>query len=377
MYRHVFLFFILLLAMILFVFFAGIPVRETHVAPTDKTAGIRREAHIAESEQKIQFEEIKKDPSHVSDTISKLSETVVELQKKIADVSVPKISPIPTLSPEEINDRARAALVNIYCTTESGGSSRLYTGSGVIIDSRGIVLTNAHVAERFLIENAPTFGATDCIIRGGSPASPLYDGELLYISPSWIKENAAALREENPRGTGEHDFALLRITRSLRKDVPLPAQFSYLTPEFDRDNIEVGTSVLLASYPAGFLGSIAVQKDLYQTSTIAQIKKLFTFENGSVDLFSVGGNIISQKGSSGSGVVSLNTGRILGIVVTSNYGATTAERDLHAIVFAHMSESMKQDTDSTLEQFLSGDPATEAASFVNTISPALLQILSQ
>ena len=166
-------------------------------------------------------------------------------------------------------------------------------------------------------------GNTDCIIRAGSPASPFYDAEILYISPSWIKENAAAFREENPRGTGENDFALLYVTRSLRKDTSLPEQFPYLTPETDAETIRKGDSVLLASYPAGFLGSIAIQKDLYQTSTIAQIKELFTFKENSVDMFSVGGNVVAQKGSSGSGAVSLTTGKILGIVVTSGESETT------------------------------------------------------
>ena len=124
--------------------------------------------------------------------------------------------------------------------------------------------------------------------------------------------------------------------------------------------------MLLASYPAGFLGSIAVQKDLYQTSTTANIKDIFTFQSGLVDLFSVGGNAVAQKGSSGSAVVDLNTGRVLGIIVTSSKGETTAERDLHAIVFAHMSESMKKDIGFTLEEFLSGDPSAEAALFQKT-----------
>ena len=87
--------------------------------------------------------------------------------------------------------------------SQSGETIRLATGSGVIIDPRGIILTNAHVAQNFLFENAPTFGNTDCIIRAGSPASPFYDAEILYISPSWIKENAQSFKEEDPIGTGE------------------------------------------------------------------------------------------------------------------------------------------------------------------------------
>ena len=361
-------------------FLASSPIRETYVAmpPPAKKIPLT----IPESDWSAQNREQEKmaaaeDVARVAEAVSNISDIVADLQKRIAVVAAARAVRERAPSPEEINTAARAALVNIYCRSQSGETIRLATGSGVIIDPRGIILTNAHVAQNFLFENAPTFGNTDCIIRAGSPASPFYDAEILYISPSWIKENAQSFKEEDPIGTGENDFALLHITRSLRKDVPLPDTFPYLSLEQDRGRIFIGDSVLLASYPAGFLGSIAVQKDLYQTSTTANIKDIFTFQSGLVDLFSVGGNAVAQKGSSGSAVVDLNTGRVLGIIVTSSNGETTAERDLHAIVFAHMSESMKKDVGFTLEEFLSGDPSAEAALFQKNVSPALLQILSQ
>lgn len=357
------------LALFGFLFFASSPIREVYiVAPqsTEETVQQTDENALAGTES----------TPDITSVVSKITETVADLQKKVTIITNTS-APAKTLSPEEVNVLARAALVNIYCTTELGNRTRLVTGSGVMIDPRGIILTNAHVAQNFLFENVSSFGDTDCIIRAGSPASPFYDAEILYISPSWVKENATAFKEESPLGTGEHDFALLRITRSLRKDISLPEQFPFLSLEKERERISVGNAVLIASYPAGFLGSIAIQKDLYQTSTIVQIKDLFTFTDGSVELFSMGGNALSQKGSSGSAVVDLITGTIVGIVVTSDDGATTADRDLHAIIFSHMSESMKKDIGFSLPEFLAGDPTTQAASFARNVSPALLQILSQ
>lgn len=348
-------------------FFAGNPIEETYLPIKN---GVPNTEPTTPQELPL------KNGPDISETISKISEAISEIKNQITEIPN-VVPPPPTLSPEEINTVTRTALVNIYCTTTLSGGTHLTTGSGVIIDPRGIVLTNAHVADSFLFEGAPGFGDTDCIIRGGSPATPFYDAKILYLSPSWARENSGAVRQENPVGTGEHDFALLLITRSIRNDALLPDTFPFLAPEFDRDNIKDGDPVLLASYPAGFLGSIAVQKDLYQVSTIASIAELFTFQDGSVDLFSIIGNIVAQKGSSGSGVVSLRTGKVLGIVVTSSEGATTADRELQAIVFAHMSESMKKDIGFTLKQFLAGDPAVEATSFAKNISPALLQILSQ
>jgi len=351
-------------------FFAGNPVTETYVAAPRYV-----EPHET-SVPKDDAATTEENAEELSGTVSKISETISNLKEQISAIPA-KLPPPPSISPEEVNTQTRAALLNIYCTTTINGGTRLSTGSGVVIDPRGIILTNAHVADSFLFEGAPTFGNTDCIIRGGSPAAPLYDAELLYLSPSWVRGNAEIIKQENPLGTGENDFALLYITRSTKQGFPLPESFPFLSPEFDRDVISSGDSVLLASYPAGFLGSIAVQKDLYQTSTIANIDQLYTFETGTLDLFSIVGNVVAQKGSSGSGVVSLKTGKVLGIVVTSSEGATTADRELQAIVFAHMSESMKKDIGFTLEQYLSGNPAEEAASFANNISPTLLQILSQ
>jgi hypothetical protein len=304
--------------------------------------------------------------------VTKISQAVTDIKAKTVPAVVP---PIP--STEEINEKSRTALVNVYCETQSGGTTRLVTGSGVIIDPRGVILTNAHIAQNFLLENAPEIGSADCVIRTGSPASPSYEAKILYLSPSWIKENAASFKQEDPRGTGEHDFALLRITQSLRKDTPLPEQFPYLTPETDMKAVGKNRPVLLASYPAGFLGSIAIQKNLYQTSAVTRIKELFTFKESSIDAFSVGGSVVAQKGSSGSGVVSLDTGKLLGIVVTSTDGQTTAERDLQAITFSHMEESMKKDIGFSLEELLSGNIVEESDAFQQNVSPLLLELITK
>ena len=71
-------------------------------------------------------------------------------------------------STDAVNQEARAALVNILCETSSG-SLHPVSGSGVIIDPRGVILTNAHVAQYVLLASQPNVGLT-CMIRTGSPA---------------------------------------------------------------------------------------------------------------------------------------------------------------------------------------------------------------
>src|SRR3989344_2224120 len=76
----------------------------------------------------------------------------------------------PALSPEQINANARAALVNVLCVTKIGGPFAPISGSGVIVDSRGVVLTNAHVGQFFLLRDFRERGFIDCVVRTGSPA---------------------------------------------------------------------------------------------------------------------------------------------------------------------------------------------------------------
>src|SRR3989338_2839263 len=69
-----------------------------------------------------------------------------------------------------INQKTREALVNIFCVTKSGGIFKPASGSGIIIDKRGIILTNAHVAQYFLLKDYLEQNFIECIVRVGSPA---------------------------------------------------------------------------------------------------------------------------------------------------------------------------------------------------------------
>src|SRR3989338_8060445 len=104
----------------------------------------------------------------------------------------------------------RTALVNIICYAPAGSSLRSISGSGVFIDSKGIILTNAHIAPNFLLKDR----GVSCDIRAGSPATDRYEASLIYIPPAWVNANASILAKTAPRGTGEYDFALLCVTKS-------------------------------------------------------------------------------------------------------------------------------------------------------------------
>ncbi|MBI3573895.1 trypsin-like peptidase domain-containing protein, partial [Candidatus Kaiserbacteria bacterium] len=235
-----------------------------------------------------------------------------------------------TSSPLSLNDTVRASTINILCATLSGGPLNSISASGVIIDSRGIILTNAHVGQFFLLKDYPSPDFVQCIIRTGSPATPKYTAELLFISPSWIADNAYKINQEKPQGNGEHDYAFLRITGTVNQNIAMPARFPFLPIATNPPN--TGQDVLLTGYPAGFLGGITVATNLYSASAYARVGNLYPFEDNTntADLFSIGGSVVAQQGSSGGAVSDVN-GVLVGLISTTSEAPDTASRDLQAI----------------------------------------------
>lgn len=281
--------------------------------------------------------------------------------------------PYPTPSEDfaTINIATRAALVNIFCVP-SDGTMSIVSGSGVIIDPRGVIITNAHVAQYVLLAKYSRASLT-CTIRSGSPSKTLWLADVLYIPPVWVREHAVDIKSQKPTGTGEHDYAFLRIVSPVG-DNPLPTSFPHIV--FDtRESIGfVDDMVLGASYPAEFLGGISIGNSLYAVSSISTIRQLFTFTTNSVDLISIGSVIGAQGGSSGGAVINA-WGRLIGIVTTTSNGATTADRDLRAITMSYIDRDLKAQTGMNLKEFLNGDLNIRQANFNNNTAHTLTESL--
>ncbi len=268
---------------------------------------------------------------------------------------------------------ARGALVNILCTTLSGGSFNPISGSGVVVDSRGVILTNAHVAQYFLLRDYPTTNSIDCVVRTGSPAQPRYRAELLYLPPTWVVANAAQIKKDTPTGTGEFDYAFLRITGSTNPQGTIPSSFAALPMESGDPYVQ--QRILLAAYPAGFLGGIAISLNLYPTSALATVGDVYTFGGETnIDLFSLGGTVVAQTGSSGGAAVSAQ-GKLIGLIATEVPGATTAERDLRAITMAHIDRSLRAAGQGGILTLLSRDVVQFAAEFNAATAPIETRLL--
>lgn len=283
-------------------------------------------------------------------------------------------SVVDSIDPETAPAQALDALVNIYCTITTDTYTKTTTGTGFIIDTDGVVLTNAHVAQFLLLEGI--LGDAHCTIRTGNPAAASYQAELLYISPAWILENAKLINDVTPKGTGERDYALLYITGAV-DGKPMPAHFPALpfdvTPLGERALHE---SVLATGYPAEAMLEEGVNAPLSPKQATTTIAELMTFGSDTVDLVTIGGTAIGEHGSSGGPIVDAD-GKAIGIISTRGEDAQFGTGSLRAITIPYIDRTIKEETGFTLRQSLGGNLPYRAQIFKETIVPLLQTALKQ
>lgn len=289
--------------------------------------------------------------------------------------ATPKTITIQLLPLEQLNEKARPAIVNILCTTQNGGDFKPLSGSGVFINNRGVILTNAHIGQYFLLRDYGVKNYITCVARQGSPASPTFLIEPLYVSKKWIEENKQTIKQEDPTGTGENDFAILRAV-GKPDGQPLPQSFPYLEANINPELVLRSLPMLIIAYPAGFLGGATIQTSLSLTSSTGVIKELYNFyDKALLDVISVEGNILSQRGSSGGAVINQSTGKLEGIITTSTNNTSTGERVLFAITPGHIDREIKIETGQTLNEFISQDLDIAQKNFKEVISKPLIDLL--
>ncbi len=279
----------------------------------------------------------------------------------------------PTPAWPHINRQARAALVHIQCTrratTTRGILLQSSSGSGMIIDPRGVVLTNAHIAYPLALAG-PSYGTVRCLVRRGSPARPIGEASLLFLPPAWAEENRGIVQAQDQgdsyRSSGNHDYALLAVP-PLSNEVPLPAAgWSLEVPQ-------AGEPVLVAAYPVEFLASSIVTQALYPLSTVTVVGKRFSFSEAPhlPALFSLPGTILAQRGASGGGVFRAD-GTLVGIVAIGNVRAsTTQNRTLYALSLRAIHRSLASAIGLTLQAFLAAPLDVRQQWFAQSVAPRI------
>ncbi len=325
---------------------------------------LRGSATTTRSEQTAPEPAQKKTAAPSAPTSKPAPATPVSTSTPPASESVSAPSPLPSSGSAEFDASAaalRAALVNIICYAPAGSGLHSISGSGVFISPKGIILTNAHIAQYFLLFNR----GVSCTIRSGSPAVSRYTAKLIFISSAWVHANARVLTEATPSGTGEYDFALLAIDASVTAD-PLPDPFPFVplatTPP------PSGTPVVIASYGAQFLDPSQVQHDLFPTIVFGSVKNVFTFGTNTIDVLALGGSAAAQEGSSGGGV-SNASGTLVGTITTSTVQGATATRSLSAITASYIRAEYASETGQALDLLLAESTSTAIANFAPQMPP--------
>jgi hypothetical protein len=290
-----------------------------------------------------------------------------------APIPVPVVISTPTFSSGNISldtvaSTLRNALVNIICYAPAGNSTlHSISGSGIFIDAKGIILTNAHIAQYFLLGDRDV----SCTIRSGSPATDAYKAELIYISPAWIHANAGVLSQAQPVGTGEYDFALLAVTKSVTS-AALPTVFPF-TPLAQIPPAK-GTPIVIASFGAQFLEISQIQSALFPTIVFGSVKDIFTFDINTIDILALGGSAAAQEGSSGGGIADAS-GSLVGTITTSTIEGATDTRSLDGITASYVRAEYARETGSLLDSLLNESTASSVTNFATKI-PALESILT-
>ncbi len=312
---------------------------------------------------------IKKTPEKVAEKVKSVTK---EDKSPKTPTSTPVLIPKPIADFEAVNTFARTATVNILCTVK-GQEFSPASGTGVMVSPKGIILTNAHVGQYFLIKDFLQKDRVECVARNGSPAYPRYNLELVYISPKWVADNKSILKQDTPKGTGENDFAFLRITKAIDGS-KLPESFPFVTSNIS-EYIAIGEPVVLVGYPAGFLGGLSILQSLNITSSITSVQDYFTFKKDTIDVISVPGTVVSQRGASGGAVVD-GQRSLLGIITTSSDSTQTSARDLRAITLSYINRDLQSEIGITLDQFLNTDLADFAQNFQKVTAPPLTKLIT-
>ncbi|HMO77653.1 MAG TPA: serine protease [Candidatus Paceibacterota bacterium] len=309
------------------------------------------------------------------------------LPTKLSNKSLPDIllrsaayqraSAITAIDPNQVYaENPTDALVNIFCTFITETTIRTTTGSGFFIHNDGVILTNAHVAQYLLLGSTDILGEAECIVRQGNPAEPKYLAELLYIPPTWVQENAGLINDAEPIGTGERDYALLYVTKAINNK-PLPETFPTLA--FDADLLPrtiTNKEVTAVGYPAGSLLRSGPSTNLLPVSSNTTISELYTFGSNYADVFSIRGSQVGEEGSSGGPILNKD-GSVIGIIVTRGDDARDGAGSLRAITTSYIHRTILEETGFSLARNVSGNLASRAEIFANTLAPFMINLLSK
>ncbi len=278
---------------------------------------------------------------------------------QVPTINIPNID-LPVVAKTNNDQDLRSSVVNIYCTVQIGRNVKAITGSGVVIDSRGIVLTNAHVGQFPLLQGSSVSKNLNCFIRTGSPINNTYGVKTLFVSRDWIYQNYRNISQVNFAETGENDIAILQIVDKATGN-PVSKQFNYLP--LSTDALQKNDTISIASYPADSLASRGINAPLTVQVERLRVSDIFSFtQSTSVDLIETSDSLQAQHGSSGGALLD-KSNRLAGIIVTTVSGDSPLFKHARGLSIAHINSVVLKDTGRSLNSYISQSTQTIASQF--------------
>ena len=218
-------------------------------------------------------------------------------------------------------------MVQIFCSTPR----ELFSASGVVVNERGLLLTNAHVAD--IVRKA---GETNCQARHGNPADPFAALEIVFAADTSRK----ILESQVP----ERDIAFLRLTE---------ARESFGKAAITIAEVTTGASLLTLGYPSEFLqGAVASAHSnlVFSRLTVADVIDI-DGDRSTAEGYVFHGGIVLQQGSSGTALFTPE-GRVVGLIFATTKGTTTAERDGIALTTPYIDRILRLETGQGMVEFI-------------------------
>jgi hypothetical protein len=351
------------LLILLYSFLAFLGISPEASIPTEEEARIAIEQR---QDAVVEFFEDEENQERIDGIIEGGKRVVEELEK--IEVKVPKktnvdLEDINIQQPEENNsDEANIepedqtsisevedVVVNIVCSQDHGSFINVSTGSGVIVDPKGIILTNAHVGQFVLLEDySRSNSSMECAVYKEKIPTLGYNVDVLYISPDWIEENANLIDAASPRGTGEYDYAFLYITGSTNPAIKKPREFPYVEISLLDNNYETGKNVTVAGFPGAPQNIVDIASAGFLKKEKVEIEDVYTFENGNIDIFSTENSKVGARGASGGGVFLNN--ELIGIISTTNGEQNNAK--INALTTTYINSDLKDKTGDDIDDLL-------------------------
>lgn len=279
-------------------------------------------------------------------------------------------APKPTPEPDTSSASTIAnTVVSVLCVRHNGNKIHVTNGSGVLISEKGVVLTNSHVAQMFLLKDS----GYNCSIRRENIPTYGWNAVPLFINEDWVEDNFLAISNPAPVGTGENDYALLLITGNTNAALGLPRSFPAATLNTASEAAEIGDTITVAGYPGIQTSDFNIATQALLKTDQTSIKNVFTLDRITVDVFATRDTPVAKRGASGGGV--FEDGTLIGIIATTNTGNTPGGYVINALTLDYINRDIKDATGKTLKEILSGDVRAQAASFGSTVAPRLTELL--